>query len=480
MPSALLELVSRGSEDNFITGNPQFSHFYKIHRHHTRFSHEIIPIQWDGTADFGQILTTKIPHKGDLVGAIFVRFVVPAIPQSPDIIDLSERNLPLNEFYSDYTKICYTNSLGNALIDEISVEIGDQTIDRVTGMWLDIWSNYFIPEEKRSVYNTMVAKFPFVPGFAPFLNQPSYLQSAGGIGQDIFFLDGENCELFVPVPFWFCGEYENAFPLIALQGQDMRVRMKVRPFVETMFKCFQPLFETNIFTNVHELHLKEAELYVTYYHLDNDERRQFALNTREYVIEDHQIMMNYNIPPEHTNIKFKLPLNRPIKDLYWVIQRSEAKEFNDWFNYTNKVLDEKGTPTHIMERAQLNLNGVGRFWEPLDNRYLMYAKPYRAHRYIPGIDRNGFLYNYLFCIDPNALQHNGSMNATSFTEVVLDLTLYNVDQYMGFTEKILAGELVTEEFPRINPSKLPTVLHVFARSYNVLRIYNGCATLRYK
>ena len=44
MTASLLQLVAIGSEDYYLTGNPQISHFKKIYLRHTNFSIERIQL----------------------------------------------------------------------------------------------------------------------------------------------------------------------------------------------------------------------------------------------------------------------------------------------------------------------------------------------------------------------------------------------------------------------------------------------------
>jgi len=63
----LLQLVARGKQDIFLTGNPQITWFKMVYRRYTNFALESMPMYFDGDSDFGNHLTCLIPRRGDLL-----------------------------------------------------------------------------------------------------------------------------------------------------------------------------------------------------------------------------------------------------------------------------------------------------------------------------------------------------------------------------------------------------------------------------
>ena len=63
-----LIIAATGVQDQWLTGDPQFSYFLMNFKRHTKFAFDFVESQVDGNIDFGQILTCRIPgDKGDLV-----------------------------------------------------------------------------------------------------------------------------------------------------------------------------------------------------------------------------------------------------------------------------------------------------------------------------------------------------------------------------------------------------------------------------
>ena len=63
-----LRLAATGVQDQWLTGEPQFSYFLMNFKKHTKFAIDTIESQFDGKIDFDQILECSVPNdKGDLI-----------------------------------------------------------------------------------------------------------------------------------------------------------------------------------------------------------------------------------------------------------------------------------------------------------------------------------------------------------------------------------------------------------------------------
>jgi hypothetical protein len=72
----------------------------------------------------------SISRNGDLINQVFLEVELPSL--QTDYLDDPTGGT------GDYDLISYTNSIGNALILTVQVEIGGQPIDRQYGTWLEI------------------------------------------------------------------------------------------------------------------------------------------------------------------------------------------------------------------------------------------------------------------------------------------------------------------------------------------------------
>merc|ERR1712166_557336 len=101
--------------------------------------------------------------------------------------------------------------------------------------------------------------------------------------------------IMVPLQFWFCRNPGLALPLIALQYHEVKVIVS-----------FQQVSQIN---NASDETLT-AKLWVDYIYLDTDERRRFAQQSHEYLIEQLQ----YQTQSAATTT-FDLNFNHPVKEL---------------------------------------------------------------------------------------------------------------------------------------------------------------------
>jgi hypothetical protein len=402
----LLQLVALGKQDVFLTGNPQMTWFKMVYRRYTNFAIEAQPMYFDGTPDFGKRITCLVPRRGDLLSQLILEVELPAL------------------YLTSGTAVSYVNSIGHVLIQEISIEIGEQEIDRQNGEWMEIWSNYTTQFDKQSGFYNMIGK---VDGYSPpTLNGP--------------------LKLYIPLRFWFCKNPGLALPLIALQYHPIRINVTLAPLSNLFYTSAltSPLC-TNL--EVKPANITSLMLYGDYIYLDVDERRRFVSSAHEYLIEQVQYTSIIPIAPGASSGSLRLEFNHPIKELFWYIQRDDMLRYHEFYNYSSIGIYESGTRTDMLANAVLQLDGYDRF-QVRDAGYFRLVQPYQYHTVIP---EKLFLYSYSFALRPEDVQPTGSMNASRMDSIILQVN--------------------------INPALINTLgnLHskVYATNLNVLRIADG-------
>ena len=402
----LLQLVALGKQDVFLTGNPQMTWFKMVYRRYTNFAIEAQPMYFDGTPDFGKRITCLVPRRGDLLSQLILEVELPAL------------------YLTTGTAVSYVNSIGHVLIQEISIEIGEQEIDRQNGEWMEIWSNYTTQFDKQSGFYNMIGK---VDGYSPpTLNGP--------------------LKLYIPLRFWFCKNPGLALPLIALQYHPIRINVTLAPLSNLFYTSAltSPLC-TNL--EVKPANITSLMLYGDYIYLDVDERRRFVSSAHEYLIEQVQYTSIIPIAPGASSGSLRLEFNHPIKELFWYIQRDDMLRYHEFYNYSSIGIYESGTRTDMLANAVLQLDGYDRF-QVRDAGYFRLVQPWQYHTVIP---EKLFLYSYSFALRPEDVQPTGSMNASRMDSIILQIN--------------------------INPALINTLgnLHskVYATNLNVLRIADG-------
>ncbi len=422
----LLQLVAQGKQDVFLTGNPQITWFKMVYRRYTNFSIEQQIINFDNQADFGRRISCLIPRKGDLLGALWLEVQLPAIYNSVTGDPLS-----------------YTNAVGHALIQEVSIEIGDQEIDRQTGEWMELWSNFTITEDKRQGWNNMIGKTTGTSqGNAPSTSVNLY----GPLS------------LYIPLRFWFCKSPGLYLPLLALQYHPIRINITLRP-LQQMFVVDNPTTAIPCDTTARQASITSFNMYGDFVHLDQEERRRFVAKAHEYLIEQVQYTNNLSIDSGASSVPLNMEFNHPIRELYWVIQRDAAVNAHQWFNYTNLSIGESTSGVgnslqNLITTALIKLDGYDRF----DKRgadYFRLVQPYQYHTVIPIDD---FIYTYSFCFRPEDSQPSGSMNAS----------------------RIDSLQLLLQMNTTVTPARGKSNARIYALNHNVLRIVDGFGGLLFR
>jgi hypothetical protein len=509
MGGGLMQLVSYGAQDVYISGNPQITFWKILYKRHTNFAVESIEVTFNGQADFNKSVTAVINRNADLMYKTYLQVTLPAVAQ---------------------TNARWVNYIGHALINYVEVEIGGQRIDRQYGDWMQIWTQLATDAGNVASLNKML-------GFTPNLALPT--QSGGATFPAPCAATGSpnSCTpltalpattLYVPLQFWFCRNPGVAIPLIALQYHEVRVNMI---FNQVQLCCnLGNGRSASDYTS-----LLAASLFVDYCYLDTEERRRFAQQSHEYLIEQVQYTGAESITSSSN--KIQLNFNHPVKELVWVVQRDSFVDcsFQPWvgsvggqqpFNYSDDfstegiimsllatgttgtapsatmLLGNQGTgagsgmavtgsggfPGQIgssgslgqlagfdtgvnyllakvildsnircegknpVEVAKLQLNGQDRFTER-EGSYFDRVQPYQHHSRCPSTGINV----YSFALRPEEHQPSGSCNFSRIDKATLQLSV---------SLNTVVGQRTAQ-------------VRVYALNYNVLRVMSGMGGLAY-
>jgi hypothetical protein len=79
MTGGYLQLIAKGVEDIFITGDPQITPFHTVFRRYSNFAMETIEIPIVGKQEFGEYIYSVIPKRGDLLGKTYFNVELPEL-----------------------------------------------------------------------------------------------------------------------------------------------------------------------------------------------------------------------------------------------------------------------------------------------------------------------------------------------------------------------------------------------------------------
>lgn len=436
----LLQLVSTGRQDIYLSGNPQTTFFKQVYRRYTNFSIETQEISLDTSAEFNKLISITVPRNGDLLSQLILEVQLPEItkdgPMQPEracvatIPDIGNNDAS----YADpqYDAVSYSNGIGHAMIDYVSIWIGQQEIDRQYGEFLYLWTQLTTPGSKQEGVNYMIGK------------RNVYNNTA---------LKGP-LKLYIPLHFWFCKNPGLALPLIALQSSPIKIYIKLKNGYDMVFSnnledyILDP--DASVYSSCPDVIAKppvitNMTLWGDFIYLDTEERRRFVSSKHEYLIEQVQQQKRYSIPANTKSINVPLTFNHPMKEMIWVVNEDRMLDAHEYFNYSSRMLRESGIPPlDIASSFVLQFDGYDRFREQ-SAEYFRLVQPWQRHTAIP----NDFIYVYSFSLAPEASQPQGSCNGSRLDSIILRTTMNSA------VKSYSAG------------------ITVYATNYNVLRIAAG-------
>lgn len=514
MTGGLIQLVAYGTEDIFITKDPQITFFKTVYRRHTNFSTEPIPRYFIHTPDFGKRTTCTISKDGDLVGQITVVITLPKIKQ----------------FFTQsgddaITKFAWVRRIGHVLIKSVEIEINGRVIDRHYGEWLNLMTDLFGPQD-RGIMN-MLGDIPELTDFSG--SKDAYT-------------------LYIPLKFWFCRSSGLALPLVSLQYSDVKINLELNDFencyiltpthylnceadlvnynpyeyieqdlgngdvrvgifthydiitkrlyymkisndkiigipsdiqdpnlaqklailanpinakyaivgTESNFSVMPGINETSKshhHSSLRNISITECFLLVDYVFLDEDERLKFSQAKHDYLIE--QTFITADIVLEGSNGTARIVVDHPCKVMAWVVQMNYIKNFNDHYNYTDSY-----SRTSTSSGRKLNTTGKSIVLEEtisLNGQPRVSMRSSDYFNYVQPYQCFNFsppvgTNVYSYALNPFGTVPSGACNMSQIEKIDIILRL-------SYIVNIL------------NPAKV----RAYCVSHNVLRIANGLA-----
>jgi hypothetical protein len=410
MSSGRVQVASTGIQDVFLTGNPEVTYFQKRFSRHTRFALEVLNNVFDEPAVFGGTSRCIVERKGDLIRTIFLK------------VELSTLNT------STTSNVGYTNAIGHALIDYADLIIGGKLIERITGEYIDIYSEMFISQSQQTAMNFLVGKTSSRTGLGP---------ASGGTYPRTFF---------VPLPFYFNRSDPVAVPLSAIYRQEVEVHVKFRKLENLIVTP-----DSSILGGPTTGTILNASLPVEYVFLEPNETASIKNSRLDYIVTQLQLSSAI-VPANVTEQKFRLDFINPVKEMFFVIQNqsnvaANAITGNDWFNYKNED-NINNIQYHQLTSLNLDFNNETIIDSTVADALFMYAiQPMYRHTRVP----DTYIYNYSFSLDPENYIPTGQVNMSRIQNKVLTLNLSNCTQDRN--------------------------VRIYAKSYNILRVENGLSGL---
>jgi len=379
MTGGLLQLAFKGPQDIYLTGNPQMTFFKSVYKQHSNFTKDTQLLQFENDIKLGTNHYCVIKRYGDLLSNLYLYIELPEITSADN-----------NETWKGYI-----NGVGYSIIKSVSLDIGGLIIDKLDYTWLDIYNELY---DQKS--DDLIGKF----------------------NTDISLQENSNSKkLYIPLKFWFTKNPGLSIPLIALQYHEIKINIE--------FKNWNEIIKSNISNFITNNTKIKAHIIADYIHLDDNEKKFFTATNHEYLIEQLQILSEYDITNNTTTAKVPLDFSHPIKEIVWVIadnvnHSQNTKTGNNWLSYTSISSSYGDTFT----TAKITMNGLDRT-NDMSCEYYRQVIPYESYNYLP----RKYIYCYSFSLNPTQFQPSGSCNYSKINKSYLQINFNPINNIGGTT-----------------------------------------------
>jgi hypothetical protein len=368
MAGGLMQLVSEGQQNIILNGNPSKTFFKTTYARYTNFGMQKFRVDFDGSKTLRlseeSTFTFKIPRYADLLMDCYLSVELPNI-WSPIMPPISSEDNPLfnnNGLWVPY-EYKWIENLGALMISRITITCGNQTLQDYTGDYIQLIVDRELNGPKKTLFNEM-------SGNTTGLNDPANSGARVNSYPNAYYAGpGVSAEpsirgrtLYIPLNSWFNYKSQMAFPLVALQYNELHINVTLRPIQELFrirdvfditnnfpyvapnfnlwymqfyrFLQTPPSVELGIvdYTDTRTLWNADIHLNCTYCFLSNEESRIFAMQEQKYLFKQVRRQKFYNVTG--TN-KVQLDSVGMVSSYMFYFQRSDVNLRNEWSNYSN-------------------------------------------------------------------------------------------------------------------------------------------------
>ena len=540
MTGGLMNLTAAGNENVVIHGNPKKTFFKAVFKKHTNFGLQRFRIDFEGNRVLNfttpTVLDFKIPRYAEMLYDTYVCVTLPDI-YSP-LLYKGENELGRNLIPYEFRWI---DELGTNMIQEVEIYTGGTTLAKYSGEYLSCIKERDFNGAKKDLWNRMTGNIPEV-------NDPANANGNINVYPNSMYIDESGVEpsirsrkIYIPLDAFFCESSKMALPLVALQYQEVSIRLTFRPTYQlyTLNNIADIQSDTCISYRIapnpndldnqlwrflqapqdvaasQELYNQtrndwnsDVHLIGTYIFLGQEERRMMAQNSHTILLKQ---VKEYDFLGQAGSKMVEMESRDLLSGYMFRFRRSDALTRNEWSNYTNwayrnvqpQALSEDlplldgneipnpnnfhitgsiGTYAHnqkdILTEIGIIMGGVYRE-KVLDSGIFNYIEKYMRST---GGAKDG-LYMYQFGLNSNKREYqpSGAMNVNRFAEVSLEYnTIEPPFNPMGALVEYICDASSNPIGFRKNTGSLNSYnydLRVFEERYNVLIIKSGRAGL---
>ena len=361
--SGRINLAVTGIQDQWLTGEPEFSYFLVNFKRHTKFSIEAIETPFDGEPNFDTSIECRIPsNKGDLIRSMMLKFTLPQPTGTA----------------SGGKDIRYNKSIGSRIIEHADLRIGGQTIERITGDYIYMYNQ---------IHN-----------------------NHDDVDQSLYFLSGHN--KYIPVsydwdysvmlPFYFFRHPSLALPVCALTKQLVEIEIKFKKLedITITYTTSSGVIEdppSDVSSSI-----KKVSLVTDFFYITENEKNFLLSRPIEYVITQLQ-MSQFKMKAGESKKSGMLNFKNPVKEMFFIAKSDDVFKYNPI--------------KHVI--MKFNNNTI----IDADNLMLSYEQPLK---YYTGTTENNFGV-YSFSLKPETYYPTGQVNMSRIAHNLIEIELDSPD-----------------------------------------------------
>jgi hypothetical protein len=368
MAGGLMNLVSEGQQNIILNGNPSKTFWKAVYQKYTNFGLQKFRVDFEGARTLRlneeSTFTFKIPRYADLLMDCYVSVRLPNI-WSPIFPPQKIANSDGSFTYTNWASYGFKwiDNLGAQMITQIKITCGNQTLQQYSGQYLLSEAQRDLSGTKKTLFNQMIGDKleltdPANSG-ARVNSYPNAFYTTNPAGAEPSIREDT---LYIPLGAWFNGKSQQAFPLVALQYNELQISITFRPIFELFtirdvldytnnfpyiapnfnqyyqqfYRFLQPPPDIDLgptsYVDTRTIWNADIHLNCTYCFLSNDEVKIFAKNEQKYLIKQVHENIFYNVTGAN---KIQLDSLGLVSSWMWYLQRSDANLRNQWSNYTN-------------------------------------------------------------------------------------------------------------------------------------------------
>jgi hypothetical protein len=482
-----LNLAITGIQDQWLTGEPEFSYFLMNFRRHTKFSIESIETPFDGDIDYDVSVECRIPkNKGDLIRSTMLKFTLPK-PTTPDktftvtasdgvyfIDGVQQATLTLYEgttytfsvnagthpFYLSET-INGTRNSGSVYDTGVT---GDGTDNGVVTFVVPVNAPstlyYYCSEHSNMGGQINVKTLRYRESIGAQIIDHADLVIGGqtieritgdyiymydqihsnkdDIDQTLYFLTGHGNYIDVEydwdynlfLPFYFFRNPSLAIPVCALTKQLVEVHIKFKKLTDVTLSYTRTGGGVSDPPSSVLSSIKKVSLVTDFFFITEHEKNFLLTRPVEYVITQLQLSQ-FKFKAGESKKSGMLNFKNPVKEMFFMAVSDDVYKYEPIKQVTMKFNN------NIIIDA--------------DNLMLSYEQPLK---YYTGVTDNKFGV-YSFSLKPETYYPTGQVNMSRIAHNLIDIELDTPDASFGHK------------------------VYVYAVNYNVLRISSGLGGLKF-